>query len=213
MTVSEFDAGKQATFKAATAAVSGVSNADVTIVTVEEAADALNADVTIVKVESISGTRRGGGMFPASRHLLTAGIRVRFTVVVATEEQVDALVAKLTITSINTQLQQAGWSADAMFEAGSSTTSGGGGGGGIAAIIALSGLAFLLGIAFFFYRRFFSTETSATATCGLSSAELGLGSLAVPAPTRSLSAPALTLPVIGAHMGTSRASAKVCPEG
>ena len=210
MSVSEFDAGKQAIFMAATEAVTGVSNAEVTIVTVVAAADTSNANVTIVKVERISVARRGGEFLTARRHLLTAGIRIGFSIMVATQDQVDALSAKLTTTAINAQLQQAGWSADAMLEApriparaeGSSSTTGSGG-GLPTMIMAFSGLVFFLGIAFFFYRLSLFKDTSATATCGLASAQLGMSSSSVPAPTRSLSSPAATLSAIEVHMGTS----------
>ena len=222
MSVSEFDTGKQSTFRVATAAVTGVSNADVTIVTVEAAADASNANVAIVKVESIVGTRREGQILTSGRHLLTAGIRIGFSVIVATQDQVDALGAKLTTTGINAQLLLAGWSADTMLEAPkiparakgtsttSSTTSGGGGGVRLLTIIMIfSGLVFLLGNAVFFYRYFLVKETTVTATCALSSAELGMCSLSVLAPRRSLSVPARTLPVVEAQMGTSSASANI----
>jgi len=101
MTVTEFDTGKQATFRLAIGAAAGVSM----------------ADVTIVKVESISSARQRGGMVTTRRRLLAAGIRIDMSVKAANKNAADALGAKLTITVINAKLQQAGMPAAAILEA------------------------------------------------------------------------------------------------
>ena len=166
MTVADFDDGKQATFKTAIAAAAGVSS----------------ADVTIVKIESISSARRGGAIRHVTlRRLLAAGIRIDISVKAANQNAGDALGAKLTVTSINAQLQQAGLPAATLLEAATtapsgegSSTSDGAGGGMLPVIIgAAVGLTVLLAIALFVYRRYRqkATETkSATAMSALASA-------------------------------------------
>ena len=201
MTVAEFDAGKQATFKTAIAAVPGVSN----------------ADVTIVKIESISSARRGGAIRHVTmRHLLAAGIRINISVKAANQNAGDALGAKLTVTAINAQLQQAGLLATTILEAartapsgeGSSTSDGTAGGGMLPVIVGVAvGLTVLLAIALFLYRRYRQkvTETQgATAMSELASAELGM---------RPPAAPAAILPDIEAHVGTPNTpGGKLCAD-
>ena len=101
MTLSEFDDSKQATFITAIASAAGVSN----------------ADVTIVSVESISGARRRGEISVARRRLLAPGIRIDMSVMAANQNAANALRQKLTDTVINTKLQQAGLPAATILDA------------------------------------------------------------------------------------------------
>jgi len=148
MTVTEFDAGKQAIFRVAIAAAAGVSN----------------ADVTIVKVESISGAQRAGGITTPRRRLLAAGIRVDLSIKAADKNAADAVGAKLTVASINVKLQQAGLPAATILEAaktaatGGASSTGNAGGGMLTAIIgAAVGLVVILAI-FFLFRWYSRTK-------------------------------------------------------
>ena len=185
MTLAEFDDGKQATFKTAIAAAAGVSN----------------ADVTIVKIESISSAQRGGAISHVTlRRLLAASIRIDMSVKAANQNAGDAVGAKLTVTAINAQLQQAGLPAATLLEAartapsseGSSTSDGAGGVGNLPVIIGVAvGPTVLLAIVFFLYRRY----RHKAAVSALSSAELGM---------RPPTASAATLPDVAAGVGKTK---------
>ena len=171
-----------------------------------------NADATIVKIESISSARREAAICQvAMQRLLAAGIRIDMIVKVANQNAGDALGAKLTATSINVHLQQAGLPAATILQAattapsgkGSSLSDGAGGGMLQVIIVAAVGLTVLLAIALFVYRRYRqkATETkSATAMSALASTELGM---------RPPTAPAATLLDMEARVGTSSNSAGV----
>jgi len=104
MTLSEFDAGKQATFREAIADAAGV----------------WIADVTIIKVASISSARRGEEIRAVMRRLLASGIRIDMIIKRATQNT----AAKLTITVINNKLQQVGLPAATILEAPKTAASG-----------------------------------------------------------------------------------------
>ena len=172
MELSEFDDSKKSTFRSAISAAAGVSNADVTIVT----------------VESISGARRGA-IIHTTRRLLAASIRIDISIKAANQNAADTLGVKLTVTAINAQLQKAGLPAATILETakttsgdGSSTGDGAASGGMLPAIIgAAAGIAVLTAIAFFVYRRYKKTRMmphqylskNATSISDLASVELG----------------------------------------
>ena len=107
MTLSDFDDGTQSTFKAAMAAVTGVSN----------------ADVSIDNIESISTARRGLNISIPMRRLLAEGVRIDMSIKVADKTAADAMHAKLTVTAINTKLQESGLPAVTILEAPKSVAS------------------------------------------------------------------------------------------
>ena len=154
LTLSDFDDSKQSTFTAAMAVVSGVSI----------------ADVSIDNIESISTARRGLNISIPMRRLLAEGVRIDMSIKVADKTAADAMHAKLTVTAINTKLQESGLPAATILEAPKTIVNGEGesassaeedkyniGGASstsmLPAIIgAASGLAVLLGVAFFLCR-------------------------------------------------------------
>jgi len=185
MIVAEFDDDKQETFKKAIAAAAGVSS----------------ANVTIVKIESISSVRQEGATRHVTmRHLLAAGIRIEMSIKAANQNAGDTLVAKRTVTAINTKLQQAGLPVATILEEArtapngdaTSTSDADAVGGMLPLIIgAAAGLAVLLAIAFFFYRRYRkkAAETKrATAVSELVSVELGMLSMAPVATVQNIEA-------------------------
>jgi len=190
ITMSEFDEGKKASFKSAIAEAVGVST----------------VDVIIDKIESIT-TARSGVDISAARHLLASGIRIDMHLQAANKDTADILGAKLTVTTINAKLQQAGLPSATILEAPQTATRGDGGSTSAAqededgaavsnilpAIIGAGvGFAILLVIVFCFYRRYSKTKTPKTSTAmsDVASAELGQG-------------PAQTRPNIEAHLSTS----------
>ena len=194
ITVSEFDEGTKKSFKSSIAEVAGVST----------------ADVIIDKIESITTARSGGGI-SVSRRLLVAGIRIDMNIQAADKNTADALGAKLTVTAINSKLQQAGLPSVTILKAptttanrdGSSTsgTHDDGGGAGVSnmlpAIIGAGvGFVVLLLLAFCFYRQYSKRQTeleSSTVESDVASAELGL-------------CPTQIRPDIAARLGTSSAT-------
>jgi len=123
MTVTKFNADKQAAFRVAIAAVAaGVSSADVTIENVESISGARR------KEETRDASRHLEKFGDASRHLLSAAdIRVDMSVKAASQNAADALVQKLTITTINSKLQQVGLPAATLLDAAEIAPSGEGG--------------------------------------------------------------------------------------
>jgi len=103
------------------------------------------------------------------------------SVTAASQNAADALCAKLSVTSMNAKLQQAGLPAASLHEAATTARSGDGGstsdaaaGGGMlpAIISAAAGVVVLLVITFFFYLRYY--KKMATSMSDLASAELGM---------------------------------------
>jgi len=184
LTESKFDNDKKATFRAAIAAAAGVSS----------------ADVTIVKVTSTSSAQQGGEIHDARG----PGIRVNMSVRAASHIEADTLCAKLTVTSMNAKLQQAGLPAATLLEAamtapsedGYSTSYAATSGGMLPAIIsAATGLVLLLTIVVFFYEWYHKKNANiATAISDLASAELGM---------RPQTTPAARPSDIEAHVGTA----------
>jgi len=176
LTLSEFDDDKQAVFKVAIAEAAGVST----------------ADVNIVKVESMSGARRGEEFLTIRRRLLAAGIRVDMSIKAVNQHVANTLSAELTITAINTKLQQAGLPVATMLESATitwigegnstsdgaslSTSHGVAAGAMLPAIIgAAAGLAVLLAIIFFCYRWYTKAKTETRNAVGMRPAGDALG--------------------------------------
>jgi len=135
MTLSEFDDGKKTDFRATIAMVADVSTADVKIMKVES-------------MDSISSDRR---------QLLLTGIRIDMSVKAADKNTADAMGAKLTVTAINTKLQEAGMPAATILEAPKTEISDEANGGSVLSVIigaAAGGLSVLIGIACCFFRRY-----------------------------------------------------------
>lgn len=107
LTLSDFDDGTQSTFKVAMAAVTGVSN----------------ADVSIDNIESISTARRGLNISIPMRRLLAEGVRIDMSIKAADKTAADSMHVKLTVTVINTKLQESGLPAVTILEAPKSVAS------------------------------------------------------------------------------------------
>ena len=82
-----------------------------------------NADVSIDNIESISTARRGLNISIPMRRLLAEGVRIDMSIKVADKTAADAMHAKLTVTAINTKLQESGLPAVTILEAPKSVAS------------------------------------------------------------------------------------------